>query len=321
MWEDAAVTDQRPERRMLLDTAALYFRAFHGVPDSVHAPNGMPVNAVRGLLDIIARLAAEFQPTEIVACWDDDWRPQWRVDLIPTYKTHRVAEVQPADAVSTLEQIPDLLIPQVAVIREVLGALGVPVVGAPNHEADDVIGTLASHSRIPVDVVTGDRDLFQLVDDSREVRVIYTGRGMARLEILTDAALLAKYGVTPAQYADFAAMRGDASDGLPGVPGVGEKTAVTLLSDYGNLDGIVAAAADPASGMSPPVRARILAAADYLTVAPTVVQVVRDLELPEFDAGIRLRTREQGAELDRLSAEWNLGSSLQRARDALAALA
>ncbi|HAM25926.1 MAG TPA: flap endonuclease, partial [Microbacteriaceae bacterium] len=200
-----------PERRMLLDTAALYFRAFYAVPDSVRAPNGMPVNAVRGLLDIIARLASEFQPTEIVACWDDDWRPQWRVDLIPTYKTHRVAEV--GDEVPPIEKVPDLLTPQVAVIREVLGALGVPVIGAPHHEADDVIGTLASHSAIPVDVVTGDRDLFQVIDDSREVRAIYTGRGMSRLEVLTDAALEAKYGVIPAQYADFAAMRGDASDG------------------------------------------------------------------------------------------------------------
>jgi len=306
MWEDAAVTDQR-ERRMLLDTAALYFRAFHGVPDTVRAPNGMPVNAVRGLLDIIARLTSEFRPTEIVACWDDDWRPQWRVDLIPTYKTHRVAEAQPADGVTSTEDVPDLLTPQVAVIREVLGALGVPVIGAPRHEADDVVGTLASHSPIPVDVVTGDRDLFQLVDDSREVRVIYTGRGMSRLEILTDAALEAKYGVTPAQYADFAAMRGDASDGLPGVPGVGEKTAVTLLSAYGSLDGIVAAAADPASGMAPPVRAKILAAADYLGVAPAVVKVVRDLELPEFDARIRVSTGEQSVELDRLSADWGSG--------------
>jgi 5'-3' exonuclease len=319
MWEDAAVTDQR-ERRMLLDTAALYFRAFYAVPDSVHGPNGMPVNAVRGLLDIIARLASEFQPTEIVACWDDDWRPQWRVDLIPTYKTHRVAVAPTADAVPAIEQVPDLLTPQVAVIREVLGALGVPVIGAANHEADDVIGTLASHSPIPVDVVTGDRDLFQLIDDSRGVRAIYTGRGMSRLEILTDAALEAKYGVTPAQYADFAAMRGDASDGLPGVAGVGEKTAVTLLSTYGNLDGIIAAAADRASGMAPPVRAKIRAAADYLLVAPTVVKVVRDLELGEFDARIRASTGEQAAELDRLSADWGLGSSMKRARDALGAL-
>ncbi|HEU4797661.1 MAG TPA: 5'-3' exonuclease [bacterium] len=304
---------------MLLDTAALYFRAFHAIPDTVKAPNGMPVNAIRGLLDIIARLASEFQPTEMVACWDDDWRPQWRVDLIPTYKTHRVA-VEPTDASPSIEVVPDLLTPQVPIIREVLGALGIPVVGAPEHEADDVIGTLASHSPMPVDVVTGDRDLFQLVDDSRDVRVIYTGRGMSKLEILTDATLHAKYGVTPAQYADFAAMRGDASDGLPGVAGVGEKTAVTLLSAYGDLDGIIAAAADPESGMAAPMRTKIIAAADYLVVAPTVVKVVRDLELPEFDARIRASTPEQAVELDRLSDEWGLGSSLKRARDILRAL-
>ncbi len=314
------MTDHR-ERRMLLDTAALYFRAFHGVPDTVRAPNGMPVNAVRGLLDIIARLVTEFQPSEIVACWDDDWRPQWRVDLIPTYKSHRVAAVQPTDADHPTEDVPDLLAPQVRVIREVLAALGIPVIGAPEHEADDVIGTLASHSSIPVDVVTGDRDLFQLVDDSREVRVIYTGRGMARLETLTDAALVAKYAVTPAQYADFAALRGDASDGLPGVPGVGEKTAATLLSGFGNLDGIVAAAADPSSVMAASVRARMLAAADYLAVAPAVVNVVRDLGLPDFDARIRSGTPEGTARLERLAAEWGLGSSLTRARAALDAQA
>jgi 5'-3' exonuclease len=197
----------------------------------------------------------------------------------------------------------------------------VPVIGARHHEADDVIGTLASLALIPVDVVTGDRDLFQLIDDSREVRAIYTGRGMSRLEILTDAALEAKYGVTPAQYADFAAMRGDASDGLPGVAGVGEKTAVALLSTYGHLDGIVAAAADPASGMAPPVRAKIRAAADYLAVAPAVVKVVRDLKLADFDARIRVSTPEHTAELDRLSDDWGLGSSMKRVRDALGALA
>jgi len=316
---------------MLLDTAALYFRAFYGVPDTVRAPNGTPVNAVRGLLDIITRLVTEFPPTEIVACWDDDWRPQWRVDLIPTYKTHRVAaaasaetspaETSPADAPTAIEDVPDLLRPQVPIIRALLAALGIPVIGAPRHEADDVIGTLASHASIPVDVVTGDRDLFQLVDDSREVRVIYTGRGMARLETLTDAALIAKTGVTPAQYADFAALRGDASDGLPGVAGVGEKTAASLLVDFDDLDGIVAAAADPASAMAAGVRAKIRAAADYLTVAPAVVNVVRDLPLPAFDARIRPGTPEQHAELDRLSTEWGLASSMKRVRAALLALA
>ena len=306
---------------MLLDSASLYFRAFHGVPDTVRAPNGDPVNAVRGLLDMIARLATEFQPSEIVACWDDDWRPQWRVDLIPTYKTHRVAAEAPTDADPSIEIVPDLLSPQVPIIREVLTALGIPIVGAAEHEADDVIGTLASHADIPVDVITGDRDLFQLVDDSRGVRVIYTGRGMARLEILTDAALTAKTGVSPAQYADFAAMRGDASDGLPGVAGVGEKTAATLLAEYGDLNGIVAAAADPAVKLSAAVRAKIVAAADYLLVAPAVVNVVRNLDLPAFDARIRPSTPEQEAELERLSTEWGLSSSMRRAREALAALA
>lgn len=301
---------------MLLDTAGLYFRAFHGVPDTTRAPDGTPVNAVRGLLDMIARLVSEFQPTEIVACWDDDWRPQWRVDLIPTYKSHRVAKGQSAETVQPIEEVPGLLSAQVPLIREVLGALGVPVIGAPQHEADDVIGTLASHSPIPVDVVTGDRDLFQLIDDTGGVQVVYTGRGMARLEILTDAALEAKYGVLPMQYADFAVLRGDASDGLPGVPGVGEKTAATLLRTYDDLDGIHAAAEDPESTMAASVRARILASADYLKVAPTVVRVVRDLEFPGFDARIRASTPGQTVHLDHLAAEWGLGASLERARRA-----
>lgn len=300
---------------MLLDTAALYFRAFHGVPDTVRSPDGQPVNAVRGLLDIIAKLVTEFQPAELIACWDDDWRPQWRVALIPSYKAHRVAQESVAGSV---EEVPDLLAPQVPVIREVLGALGVPIVGAADHEADDVIGTLASTARMPVDVVTGDRDLFQLVDDARDIRVVYTGRGMSNLEVLTDAALKAKYGIAPTQYADYAAMRGDASDGLPGVAGVGEKTAVTLLTAYGSLDGIIAAAADAESGMAAPVRAKVLAAADYLAVAPKVVEVVRDLDLPDVDARIRPLSPENASTLDALSATWGLGASLERARTALA---
>ncbi len=295
---------------MLLDTAALYFRAFHGVPDTVRSPDGQPVNAVRGLLDIIAKLVTEFAPSEVVACWDDDWRPQWRVALIPSYKAHRVAA---ESASGSVEEVPDLLAPQVPVIRDVLGALGIPIVGASDHEADDVIGTLASTNRMPVDVVTGDRDLFQLVNDARAVRVIYTGRGMSNLEVLTDDALVTKYGVTPAQYADFAVMRGDASDGLPGVAGVGEKTAVSLLSTYGSLDGIIAAATDAGSAMGAPVRAKILAAAEYLAVAPKVVEVVRDLALPEFASAAP-----DGGRLDALSATWGLGASLERARAALA---
>ncbi|MBX3195890.1 MAG: 5'-3' exonuclease [Microbacteriaceae bacterium] len=297
---------------MLLDTAGVYFRAFYSVPDTVTAPDGTPVNAVRGTLDAISRLVTDYSPTELVACWDDDWRPQWRVDLIPSYKTHRVAaevEVGP-----DVEVVPDPLQTQVPIIREVLGALGIPVVGAPEHEADDVIGTLASTGDGPVDIVTGDRDLFQLIDDSRGVRVIYTGRGMSKLEVLTDAALVAKYGVRPEQYADFAAMRGDASDGLPGVAGVGEKGAATLLQAHGDLNGILTAAADPASGMSAGMRAKLAAAADYLAVAPRVVRVVRDLALPPFDARIGRADR---AACMALATRYGLTSSMERALAAL----
>ena len=189
--------------------------------------------------------------------------------------------------------------------------------GAPDHEADDVIGTLATQASMPVDVVTGDRDLFQLADDEADVRIIYTARGMSQLELVTDAVVRAKYGVAAAQYADFAVMRGDASDGLPGVAGIGEKTAAGLLAEFGDLDGIRAAAGDPAVALSASVRAKIVAASDYLDVAPTVVEVVRDLDLGEVDAAIRPLSATARADVDALTAEWNLGGSLARALKAL----
>ena len=299
---------------MLLDTASLYFRAFHGVPDTVRSPDGKPVNAIRGLLDMIAKLVGEFEPTDLVACWDDAWRPRWRVELIPSYKAHRVERETDAGSV---EVVPELLTPQIPVIRELLQALGIPVVGAADHEADDVIGTLASHSRMPVDVVTGDRDLIQLVNDARSVRVIYTGRGMSHLELLDDATVEAKYGVEPRQYVDFAVLRGDPSDGLPGVAGVGEKTAMSLLKEFGDLAGIQAAAADPSVALAAAVRGKITAAHDYLAVAPKVVEVVRDLDLGEHG----WLGPERSDALDELDATWGLGSSLKRARAALAKVA
>ncbi len=303
------------DRLMLLDTASLYFRAFYGVPDSLRRADGTPVNAVRGLLDIIARLVTDYEPSHLVACWDDDWRPQWRVDLIPSYKAHRVAEVVPAGV--DVEVTPDPLEAQIPMIRDVLAVLGVTVVGAAEHEADDVIGTLATGASMPVDVVTGDRDLFQLVDDAHDVRVIYTARGMSKLEVLTDVSVVGRYGVLPAQYADFAVLRGDASDGLPGVAGIGEKTAASLLQQFGDLDSLIAAAADPAAPLSATMRAKVSGAADYLAVAPTVVEVVRDLDLGEFDARIRPLDAARAAELERLAAEWNLGGSAERALRAI----
>ena len=302
------------DRLMLLDSASLYFRAFYGVPDTVRAPDGTPVNAVRGFLDIITKLVTTYRPTHLVACWDDDWRPQWRVDLIPTYKTHRVAEVVAGGA--DVEVVPDPLEVQVPVIRATLEAVGIPIVGAPEHEADDVIGTLATTASMPVDIVTGDRDLFQLVDDDRDVRVIYTARGMSNLDVLTDASVTSKYGVLPSQYADFATLRGDTSDGLPGVAGVGEKTAATLLAAHGDLAGIIDAAAS-GEGMSAGVRAKILAALPYLAVAPKVVAVVRDLPLAAPDSRLRALTAQQKTDAAGLAEQWALGTAMTRIIDAL----
>lgn len=303
------------DRLMLLDSASLYFRAFYGVPDTVKDRDGRPVNAVRGFLDMIAKLVTTYEPTHLVACWDDDWRPQWRVDLIPTYKTHRVAET--VETGPDVEVVPDPLELQIPAIRESLGILGIPIVGAAHHEADDVIGTLATRATMPVDVVTGDRDLIQLVDDARGIRVVYTGRGMSNLDVLTDDAVIAKYAVRPDQYADFATMRGDASDGLPGVAGVGDKTAATLLAAHGDLDGILAATVR-GEGMSAGVRGKLAAATDYLEVAPRVVRVVRDLDLGDVDG--RIRAADADA-VERLAESRGLGSSLGRAAAALRARA
>jgi len=302
-------------RLMLLDSASLYFRAFYGVPDTVRAPDGTPVNAVRGFLDIIAKLVGDYRPAELIACWDDDWRPRWRVDLIPSYKAHRVSREVPGGV--DVEETPELLVTQVPIIREVLDALGIPIVGAAQHEADDVIGTLATGAGRPVDIVTGDRDLFQLVDDTADVRVVYTARGMSNLEVLTAEKVRSKYGIEPQQYADYAVMRGDTSDGLPGVAGIGEKTATALLGEYGSLEAIVGAALDDSSPMKAPMRARFSGAADYLLRAPRVVAVVRDLDLPAVDARIPAVDDARRARLEQLSERWGLGGALERLLRAL----
>ncbi|WP_280715629.1 5'-3' exonuclease [Kitasatospora sp. MAP5-34] len=298
---------------MLLDSASLYFRAYFGVPDSVRSPDGQPVNAVRGLLDFISRLVQDHHPDQLVACMDADWRPQWRVDLIPTYKTHRVAEA----ATEGEEEIPDTLSPQVPVIEQVLDALGIARIGVPEYEADDVIGTLAARAKGPVQIVTGDRDLFQLVDDVRGVQVIYPIKGVGAAQIINEAALREKYGVTGAEYADMAALRGDPSDGLPGVKGIGEKTAAQLIREYGDLAGIRAAATDPFSKLTPARRKNILEAAPYLDVAPTVVRVATDIPLPDFDPTLP-REPLDPMTLEDLATRWGLGTSLTRLLDTLA---
>ncbi|MFE9370735.1 5'-3' exonuclease H3TH domain-containing protein [Streptomyces sp. NPDC006711] len=295
---------------MLLDTSSLYYRAYFGVPDTVRAPDGTPVNAVRGLLDFISRLVHDHRPQELVACMDADWRPQWRVDLIPSYKAHRVAEVTPPGQPDE-EETPDTLAPQVPVIDAVLDALGIARVGVAGYEADDVIGTLSGLAPGPVDIVTGDRDLFQLVDDARGVRVLYPRKGVGDCDVVDDELIRTKYGVRPDQYADFAALRGDASDGLPGVKGIGEKTAALLIKEYGDLAGVRAAAADRFSRLTPAKRRGILEAADYLDVAPKVVRVAMDVALPPFDPALPEEPRDPAA-LEELVARWGLAGATGR---------
>jgi 5'-3' exonuclease len=293
----------------------MYFRAFFGIPE-VTADDGTPVNAVRGFLDFISRLVGEYRPSHLVCAWDNDWRPQWRVDLLPSYKSHRVAAAIPGPR-PDVEVVPDPLEVQIPIILEVLDAAGLCVVGADGYEADDVIGTLATGAPMPVDVVTGDRDLFQLVDNAHDVRVLYIARGVGKHERMTDEAVVEKYRVLPSQYADFATMRGDASDGLPGVAGIGEKTAASLLLTYGDLRGIIAAAEDPTSDMSPGPRRRILDAEEYLLVAPQVVAVARDIDLAPYDATLPSEPRDS-ARLGELAERYNLGSPVQRLTAALA---
>ncbi|WP_405565277.1 5'-3' exonuclease H3TH domain-containing protein [Streptomyces sp. NBC_01180] len=294
---------------MLLDTASLYYRAYFGVPDTVRAPDGTPVNAVRGLLDFIARLVQDHRPDSLVACWDADWRPQWRVDLIPSYKAHRVA--QETEQGPDEEDTPDTLAPQVPMIEQVLDALGIARVGVEGYEADDVIGTLAGRATGPVDIVTGDRDLYQLVDDARGVRVLYPLKGVGNLQLTDEALLREKYGVTGQGYVDLALLRGDPSDGLPGVPGIGEKTAAKLLDAFGDLAGIMAAVDNPASRLTPSQRRKLDEARPYVAVAPKVVRVASDVPLPPFDPALPAEPRDP-ATLEQQGALWGLGGSLQR---------
>lgn len=292
---------------MLVDAAGLYFRAFYAVPDSVTAPDGRPVNAVRGFLDMAASLIDKRRPTRWVACLDLDWRPAFRVELIPTYKAHRVAR-------DGGEEIPDTLGPQVPLLLEVLTAFGLACAGAEGFEADDVIATLAEHDAEPVEVVTGDRDLIALATD--RVTVLYTGRGLAKMETLGPAEVLEKYGVPARNYADFAALRGDPSDGLPGVKGVGEKTAAALVSRFGAIEDIVAAAKTDDQGFPAGAAAKVRAAFDYLAVAPAAIRGRTDVPLDEIDDELRAEPRDADR-LAELAVELGIESSVERMRRAI----
>ena len=309
---------------LLLDGASMWFRSYFGVPSSLTAPDGRPVNAVRGFIDSIATLITREKPGRLVVCLDLDWRPAWRVDLIPSYKAHRVAaeadEIEDADT----EEVPDDLSPQVDMIMEILAAYGFATAGAEGYEADDVLGTLAAtERRDPVVVVSGDRDLLQLVgDDPVPVRVLYLGKGLSNATTFGLAEVSEKYGVPLDRagdaYAELALLRGDPSDGLPGVPGVGEKTAATMLTRYGSLASILAAAADPKSDLPKAFRAKLLAAADYIEAAQPVVRVARDalVELYADDDRLPLHAADP-QRVAELAEAYGISSPIARLQKAL----
>ena len=292
---------------MLLDTASLYYRAFYGMPETVTAPDGTPVNAIRGLLDAIARLVRDHRPARLVACLDADWRPAFRTAAIPGYKAHRA---EPDGS----EQTPPGLAVQIPLITQVLTAAGIALAEHEGYEADDVIATLAARAKQPVDVVTGDRDLFQLVDDERQVRVLYTIRGLGKLESITEQAVAEKYGIPGDRYADFAVLRGDPSDGLPGVPGIGEKTAATLIRSFGSLDGLLNALDLGHGGFPAGTRKKLEAARGYLDAAPPVVATSRDVPLPDDIDGALPAIPPDPELLAEIGSALGLGSSLARFR-------
>ena len=311
---------------LLLDGPSMWFRSYFGVPSSITSPDGRPVNAVRGFIDSLAVVIAQQRPGRLVVCLDLDWRPQFRVDLIPSYKAHRVADAEP-EGEPDIEAVPDELTPQVDMILELLDAFGIATAGAEGFEADDVLGTLAAQERRdPVVVVSGDRDLLQVVsDDPVPVRVLYLGRGLAKATLFGPAEVAEHFDVPqhragPA-YAELALLRGDPSDGLPGVPGIGEKTAATLLGQHGSLEQILAAARDPKSKMAKGLRTKLLASTDYIDAACQVVHVATDapitLSTPTdalpLVAGDPKRTA-------KLATKLGVGSPIARLQKALDAL-
>src|SRR5438128_1858416 len=247
---------------LLIDYSSLLFRSFHTLPPSI------PMHAVYGFLNMLARLVTDRGPQHLAIAVDEDWRPAFRVEALPSYKTHRLSDES------------DPIGPQEALGREVLTALGVAVAGAEGFEAEDVIATLAARTREPVEIVSGDRDLFALVRDPK-VRVLYPLTGVSKLLEVDEAEITRRYGIPGRAYGDFALLRGDPSDGLPGAPGIGEKTAARLIAEHGSLASVLAARTLP-----PSVARRLEAAAPYLVAARRVVPPVAQVPLPPLDLAL-----------------------------------
>ena len=293
-----------PAPVLLLDSAMLYYRAYYSLPDTMTAPNGSPHNAIRGFFSTVNRLVEKYEPSGLAACWDVSWRPQWRVDLLPSYKTHRLAADE-AGQISGAAEIPDTLSPQITAIAELLDALGVARPGAKDHEADDVIASLATSAAAPVIVVSGDRDLVQLVDENVRLLMTVNG-GMELWPLLTPAAVEERFGVHPTQYVDFATLRGDPSDGLPGVPGIGAKTAAALIQKYGSIDELLLAVDrnEIVKPLTPRFAGLIRNNLEQIHATRKVATVVRDLQ---FEGDLQIpSTPKDEATLRELASTWGV---------------
>lgn len=295
---------------MLLDSASLWYRAYYGMPDTLLSPSGLPVNAIRGYLDMTARLVTMYSPNRLVACIEGDWRPSWRVDIFPAYKANRL------EADSDTEEEPETLTPQIPILLDLIDAFGIPMVGVDDYEADDVMATFASNEKGPIRVVTGDRDLFQLVDDKKDIKVVYLARGISQHDLVDVKWVADKYAIPGDRYALFAMFRGDPSDGLPGVKGIGEKGAATIANNFATVDEAIAGAKAGHVSLTPALAKKIIEGQDYLKIAPTLVHCARDVALPKMDISIP----KKAADLSKIYAmkdEYGLGASVDRLISAL----
>ena len=295
---------------MLLDSASLWYRAYYGMPDTLLSPSGMPVNAIRGYLDMTARLIGMYSPNRIVACIEGDWRPSWRVDLFPAYKANRLEDD------SEVEEEPETLTPQIPVLLDLLDAFGIPMVGVDDYEADDVMATFAVREKGPIRIVTGDRDLFQLVDDKRDVKVVYLAKGISQHDLVDISWVANKYGIPGDRYALFAMFRGDPSDGLPGVKGIGEKGAALIANNFASVEDALAGAKAGHEVLSASLAKKIIEGADYLKIAPTLVNCARDVAIPSMKIEIPAKPDDLSA-IYAIKEEYGLGASVDRLISAL----
>jgi 5'-3' exonuclease len=295
---------------MLLDSASLWYRAYYGMPDTLLSPDGMPVNAIRGYLDMTARLIGMYSPNRIVACIEGDWRPSWRVELFPEYKANRLEDE------SDEEEEPETLTPQIPVLLDLLDAFGIPMVGVDDYEADDVMATFAVKEKGPIRIVTGDRDLFQLVDDKRDVKVVYLARGISQHDLVDKKWVAEKYGIPGDRYALFAMFRGDPSDGLPGVKGIGEKGAALIANHCATVGDALEAAKNNHDAFTSALNKKIIAGADYLKIAPTLVHCALDVAIPKMDISMPKKP-EDLSEIYALKEQYGLGASIDRLISAL----